>query len=276
MRPDKFENRHNHSNSGFTLLEFIIVIVIVAIMAISLSKLTNSTVYSYIDAKDRNRLSQSAKWITERISREVREALPQSVRANVSGSFHCVEFMAIVNASTYLDIPASGSLSSFNAVGYNLVADPANFVAIMPIDPASLYASSGVLAGVNSIVTSGIDPNQAVVTLNAATNFTRRSPQRRFYLLDTPVSFCLDDTNGNMTRHDGYAIAAAQQFPPPGGSVIGENFSANTTVFNYQLGTLSRSGLLQINLFSQNRGRNLTGNSESFDVFHEVHVRNVP
>lgn len=263
-------------NNGFSLLELIIVIVVLAIMAISLSRLTNTTVFSYIDAKDRNRLSQSAKWVTERISREVREALPQSVRTATSGNFHCVEFMAIVNASTYLDLPSSGSVLSFNAVGYNLVATPGNLVAIMPIDPTSLYASSGVLATVNSIVTSGVDPNQAIVSLTAATNFERRSPQRRFYLLNTPVSFCLNNLSGEMTRHDSYAIAAAQQFPPPGGTVIGENFTAVSTVFNYQLGTLSRSGLLQINLNSQNRSRNLTGTSESFDVFHEVHVRNVP
>ncbi len=59
-------------------------------------------------------------------------------------------------------------------------------------------------------------------------------------------------------------------------SLMGEDFSANGVVFNYQADTLSRAGLLQINFRVQNRNRSLTGNEESFEIFHEVHVRNVP
>jgi len=265
-----------NNQQGFSLIELIIVIIILGIMAISLGSLTSNTVYSYIDAKDRNRLSQSAKWVTERISREVREALPQSVRTRSSGSYHCVEFMPIENASSYLNLPANGSITNFDVVGFNLSSSTATLVAIMPINASSLYSAGGTLGSVASVVVSGADPNQAVVTLSAPTNFARRSPQNRFYLLNPPVSFCLNDSNGQMTRYSSYGITPNQQTPPNGGSQIGNNFSVSSTVFNYQAGTLSRSGLLQINLRSQNRSRSLVGSDESFDVFHEVHVRNVP
>jgi len=261
---------------GFTLLELIIVVLLLGIMAVSLGSLTSNTVYSYIDAKDRNRLSQSSKWIIEKISREIREALPQSVRTGVNGNFHCVEFMAIENASSYLNLPASGNITSFNAVGYNLTTSTANLVAIMPINTSSLYAVNGTLGNVLSIATFAGDPNQVVINLTGATVFNRRSPQNRFYLLNTPVSFCLDDNNGQLLKYSNYAITATQQFPPAIGNQLGENFFANGTVFNYQTGTLSRAGLLQINLTTQNRNRGLTGTSESINLFHEVHVRNVP
>jgi len=264
------------NQQGFSIMELVIVIIILGIMAISLGSLTSNSVYSYIDAKDRNRLSQSAKWVTERISREVREALPQSVRTGSTGNYHCVEFMPIENASSYLNLPASGSITSFDVVGFNLSTSSATLVAIMPINAASIYSAGGTLGNVASIDVSATDPNQAVVTLSAPTNFSRRSPQNRFYLLNPPVSFCLNDSNGQMIRYSNYGITANQQRPPNGGQQIGSNFSASSTVFNYQSGTLSRSGLLQINLRSQNRGRSLPGSDESFDVFHEVHIRNVP
>jgi len=267
---------NKYNQQGFSLIELIIVIIILGIMAISLGSLTSNSVYSYIDAKDRNQLSQSAKWVTERISREIREALPQSVRTGSTGNFHCVEFLPIENASSYLNLPANGSVTSFDVVGFNLSSSAASLMAIMPINASSLYSGGGTLGNVASIVVSASDPNQAVITLTAPTNFARRSPQNRFFLLNSPVSFCLDDSNGQMIRYSNYGITANQQRPPSGGEQIGSNFSASSTVFNYQSGTLSRSGLLQINLRSQNRGRSLSGSDESFDVFHEVHIRNVP
>lgn len=264
-------NRQN----GFTLLELVIVIVLLGIMSISLGKLTSNTVEGYVDAKDRNRLSQSAKWVIERISREVREAIPQSVRAGSSGGFHCVEFMPIENSSSYFDLPASGAVTSFTAAEFDLVANSANLVAIMPINSSGIYNVAGTLATIASVAPTA-DPNIVTVNLAAPTVFSNRSPQSRFFLLDGPVSFCLDNSNGQINRHSGYTITNTQSFPPSGGVLIGENFSANSTVFNYLNGTLGRSGLLQINLHAQNRSRSFSGNQESFDVFHEVHVRNVP
>jgi len=260
---------------AFTLIELVIVIVLIGILAISLGKITSFSVYSYIDAKDRNRNSQSSKWLIERISREIREALPQSVRTGNNGGIHCLEFMGILNASNALDLPASGSVTSFNAVGFDLTFSAGMSVAIMPINPTQTYSGSGTLGGVASIVPSG---SQSLITLNAPTVFSRRSPQDRFYLLSSPTSFCLDDSTGVVTRYTDYGVDATQSFPPSGATedLMGEDFSVNGDVFNYQPGNLSRTGLLQLNLRIQNRNRNLSGNSESFEVFHEVHIRNVP
>ncbi|TQV88544.1 prepilin-type N-terminal cleavage/methylation domain-containing protein [Aliikangiella coralliicola] len=260
---------------GFTLIELIIVIILIGILAVSFTNITSTAVFSYIDAKDRNRLSQSGKWLMERVSREVREALPQSIRSGNSINVHCVEFMNIVNASSYLNLPATGAVSSFDAVGFDLSFSAGLLVAVMPIDPTTTYTVAGTLGNVASIVPSG---SQSTINLSAPTTFDRRSPQDRFYLLDTPVSYCLNDNNGEVNRYTGYAITAAQVFPPAGGTteLMGEDFSANGTVFNYQPGTLSRAGILQINFRLQNRDRNLAGNDESFEIFHEVHVRNVP
>ena len=267
--------------SGFTLLELIIVIVLIGIMAISLSDVTKTAVYGYIDAKDRNRLSQSSKWIIERISRELREALPQSVRTNDDGNDYCVEFMSIDNASTYLSLPPAPTavINNFRAVGFNLSASLASRIAIMPINTDAVYNITGTLANISlTINLAGPDSGQVLISLSGGPRFDRRSPTNRFYLLNDPVSFCLNNSNGEITRYSEYGINTVQQFPPLAGlsSLMGENFSISGYIFNYQSETLSRAGLLQINLQAQNRSRNLLGNEESFNFFHEVHIRNVP
>lgn len=261
--------------SAFSLIELIIVIIIIGILAVSLSNITRNAVYSYIDGKDRNRQSQSGKWVAERISREIREALPQSVRTGDSGGIHCVEFMNIINASSYINLPASGNITTINAAGFDLSTTAATLIAIMPLNATTLYGATGTLGNVASIAAAG---SQVVITLTAPTNFNRRSPLDRFYLLSSPVSFCLNNNNGQITRHTGYSLAGGQQFPPTAGSsqLFEENFSANGNVFNYQPGTLSRAGLLQMNFRLQNRNRGLTGGEEAFEIFHEVHIRNVP
>lgn len=264
--------------AGFTLLELIIVIVILGIMAISLSNLSKDAVLGYVDAKDRNRFSQSTKWIIERISREIREALPQSVRVSSNGINYCVEFMAINNASSYLDLPSTGIVSTFKVVGYDLTPFNATKIAIMPINPGEVYNESGVLGNIVSITnltTPAADVGKAQVVIDPTT-FSRRSPTNRFYLLKDPVSFCLNNTNGRLTRHQDYGINSTQNLTPNAGSLMGEDLSVNGFVFNYQSDTLSRAGLLQMNFRAQSRNRNLSGNEESFEIFHEVHIRNVP
>ncbi|WP_196139765.1 prepilin-type N-terminal cleavage/methylation domain-containing protein [Aliikangiella sp. G2MR2-5] len=261
-------------HKGFTLFELIIVIVLIGILAISLGKISSVSVYSYIDAKDRNRMSHEARWIIERIAREARNAMAQSIRTGNNLGVDCVEFMPISNASISTNLPASGSISDFNAVAYNLSFQANTYVAIMPLTASSVYAINGVLAPIASVATTG---NESTITLSSPSNFTHRSPENRFLIVSRPVSFCLDTSSGQLSRYEGYNINQVQQIPPSiSGELIADNLSSGTGMFSYQPGVLSRSGILQINFRLQNSTRNLSGNSEAFEYFHEVHIRNVP
>ena len=261
---------------AFTMIELVIVIVLLGILSVSFANILSQSVFSYMDAKGRNEHSQTAKWVTEIISRSVREALPQSIRTGTSGSLDCLEYVEIVNAGSYFNLPATGPVSSFNIVSYDLVFQAGQSVAIMPINPASIYVGNNVVSPITSIAASG--PQQSLITLTSPTNFAQRSPQNRMYILSTPITFCLNNNTGLISRYFDYGFVAALAFPPSSATseIIGENFWANGNVFNYQSGTLQRSGLLQINFVIQDRVRFASGTAESFEVFHEVHVRNVP
>lgn len=264
------------NNRAFTLLELIIVILLISIMAISLGNLTSNSIYGYIDAKDRNKLSQSSRWLLERLTREIREALPQSIRTANSGGFYCVEFMPITNASSYIDLPANGLVSTVSAVNFDLLSTSSQIIAIMPINSNDLYSNNGVLGSIGSISASLINPSIVDIQLTSPTIFLRRSPQNRFYLLQTPVSFCLNSSSGTVNRYSNYAMSFVQATPPANGNPIAKSFVAIDSVFQYQPGSLTRSGLLQISLRAKNIDRITIGTEESFEVFHEVHLRNVP
>ena len=117
----------------------------------SFAKILSQSVVGYMDARDRNQHSQSAKWVIETISRAMREALPQSVRTGVSGDLNCVEYVSILNASSYINLPSNGNITSFNVVSYDLTFNPGISVAVMPISPASIYAGNGVVSQIASI-----------------------------------------------------------------------------------------------------------------------------
>jgi len=265
-----------NKQTAFSMIELVIIIVLLGVLSISFTKIISSSVSGYLDAKERNEHSQTAKWITEIISRSVREALPQSIRTGVSGDLDCVEYMQIKNATSYFNIPASGVVSSFNTVAFDVTFQTGYFVAIMPINLASIYTGSGVISAVASINSSGIAQN--LITLTNPTTFNQRSPQNRVFLLTSPITICLDNSSGLVTRYSNYGFSSNLLLPPSSGTseVLADHFWANGPVFNYQTGSLQRSGLLQLNFIIQNRNRYTAGTSESFEVFHEVHIRNVP
>ena len=68
-----------NKQSGFTLIEMIVVISIVAIIAGISSLIIGRSLDSYAALDRRNQLQASIRLVLERISREVRNAIPYSV-----------------------------------------------------------------------------------------------------------------------------------------------------------------------------------------------------
>src|SRR5690554_1980814 len=93
--------------AGFTLIELIMVIVLLAIVATVSVQFVSLSTRGALDVGARQHRSLAGVVVSEQISRQLREALPTSVRINASGS--CVEWMPIRAASYYLNLPDSMS-----------------------------------------------------------------------------------------------------------------------------------------------------------------------
>ncbi len=261
---------------GFSLIELVIVIILLAVVSVSMTTLFRDTTENYLQSESRHGMASSARLALERIGREIREALPNSVR--VSGSNDCVEFVPIIAATQYTELPTTSPGTSLTVVE----ADASNeisglnttnlYVMVIPLNTNEVYNSAlGHQAPVTGFTKLG--GNLTQVNINS-TRFNRQSPQNRIFFVRQPVSFCV--TGNNLNRYTDYGFNTSQ---PAIGAMGAGDLILNKVllvsngnpvdVFTYDPGTLNRNAILVIDL-------HLEGRNESINLEHEVHVRNFP
>lgn len=290
-----FINKQHHQ-SGFTLIEIVITIVVSSIMAVGLVSYIGDSVTGYISAGNRNQLASSGRTVLDRIAMELHNAVPNSVRVTaVNGGDQCMEFVPFLGATSYIDPPFTGQgADEFIVVGFNpaVVAGPAAglFVFIYPIDTGAVYAAPTLLPGspvppdpgsvyqgsraeIDSIAAADPD-GKVLITLVNGHRFNRRSPVQRIYLTEQPVSFCV--VGDRLYRYSNYGFAAVQPEPAglpaqaPGRALISNQLTnAGLTAFSLQAPTLRRNGLVRMNFMFEELG-------DVINLNHEVQLRNVP
>ena len=257
---------------GFTLVELIVVIVVSGIVATMLSSFITQPIEGYENLAGRATLVDVADTALRRIQRDVRRALPNSVRITGGGSV--LELLHTVDGGRYrLGLP--GDVLDFSSAdsGFDVLGALGNFSAI-DLSTAQLVVynlapsgtSSNAYFGDNRHGLSAAGSSASHLQLASAYLFPLTSPKRRFYVVDTPVTFYCDLASGEIRRYDGYAISAVQPAPPAGsGALLANRVSA--CAFSYQPGTASRSGLVRLSL-------ELTEAGETIRLMHQVHVDN--
>ncbi|PWK52928.1 PilW family protein [Pleionea mediterranea] len=261
---------------GFTLIELVIVIVLLSVMAVSIATLFRDTTEGYMQAESRIGMASSARLALERVGREVREAMPNSIRVN--GGNNCVEFVPIEAATRYTDLPTTSPGTTINVVEQDASTKISGlntsnlFVMVIPLNTNEAYnAAAGHYSSVSSFSKLGNNETQVTISSN---RFRRNSPQDRIFFVRQPVSFCV--VGNNLNRYDNYGFNTSQPAPASMGTptlvldrVLLSSNGNPVDVFNYDSGSLNRSALLVIELY-------LDGRKEFINLEHEVHVRNFP
>ena len=253
---------------GFNLIELVVTITVIGIiMAGTLAYVTNS-VTAYTATARRDQLTSLGRTTIEKVSRELRAALPNSVRVNNN----CIEFFPTLGGSIYQTLPVDIAAASFTAVDFSLISSSGtNYVVVYPYDATALYAAAnpGPLAAYSG--KSGSPTT--TVSLSTSHQFSHQAPQRRFYVVSSPVSYCIVGTD--LMRYQNYGIHAAQSAPPSGGSntLIAQDIqtsdsAATVTPFTYTPGTLRRSGVITLDF-------RFLISDEWIRLTHEVHIQNV-
>ena len=264
---------------GVTLLEMIMVIVITGIIGAAIAVFVRRPVESYVDATRRAQLTDITDTAVRRITRDLRTALPNSVRVDATGRY--IEYLQTTGGGRYraevtdtgtgdlLDFTAAdpsfdvvGAMPDFSAAGtkyivvYNLNADPA-------ITASNAYGTDNREAYASNSGTA--------ITLAAAKQFPVPSPGKRFHVVQHAVTYHCDLATGVLRRYWGYAIQRTPQpTPPAGGSsallaskVSGCSFAYSTS------GSTQRTGVVSLTL-------QISDGGETVRVFQQVHVSNVP
>ncbi len=273
---------------GFTLIELVVAITLLGIVGGMASVFLGNTLEGYSALNRRDQLQTSLRMAVERISRELRHALPNSVctddgsGCNNPGSI--VYFIRTVDAGEYQTRSgnyASGlaraalpvtpsSASSFDVLsGTGLNAAAGQWIVVYNTDNSDIYSSGSRRQQINAISskdTNGTAPDDVdVIQFASSVSFPTHSPTRRFHVIENnAVIFYLQGTD---------LFRAQSSFASPSSATAGteklllENVSACT--FTYVPGSLLRSGLLRINITVDN-------GTESLQMIHEAQVYNAP
>lgn len=182
---------------GFTLVELVMVILLLGIMATFSSQFIGIGTQIYGDASSREQLMSDARFALERLNRELRDAVPGSVRVedslgNVVEQGNCLRFWPIATASRYLSPNGSGGLTIITPVRLPEVGELA---IVYPLASPDLTLDQGCLYG-NCVarVTSVGSPVSGALPLVVDNVFTKDSPSWRIYFANQQVRYCVTDS----------------------------------------------------------------------------------
>ncbi|WP_207060640.1 PilW family protein [Motiliproteus sp. SC1-56] len=274
------------ASRGFTLIELIVVIVVMGIMAFGTVQFIVNSSQGYADAARRGRLGSTGAVAVEQLARELRNALPNSVRAGRSPNvgIPCLEYVPVLAGTHYLDIPVQSASSGFLSVPF--MAPPAiGRVAVYPLQAADIYRLASVpgepsVISAEKVITAPSDlVGTAAVRVGWGSShaFPSASPTGRWFMVDEPVSFCV--VGDKLFRYAGYGFHSVQPFPqessaPLPAAVPQRRLLADALVlegepFRLIAATLQRNALVRLDL-------SFKAGDEGVRIQHEVQLRNVP
>lgn len=271
--------RAHRPQNGFTLIEMVMVIVITGIIAAMIGVFIRSPIEGYMDLTRRAELVDSAESALRLMARDIRRALPNSIR--ISGN--ALEMINTLDAVRYRTDPPGNAAqrlefnkadTDFNAIGrFTNITTPYStssarlVVYNLGVPGADAYNGNVITpAGTTITIAADTAPGEDHINLDIGHQFAYESPRQRLFLVDGPISYYCDLATGRLLRDSGYAIQAVQPTTPAGTPVTTHVSGCSIT---YQPGTSNRAALVTLAL-------TLSDSGESINLLHQVHVDNVP
>jgi len=240
------------TSSGFSLIELIVVIIILGVLAVATSTFINFGTKIYTETTARDQLVSSARFAIERLNRELRNALPNSLR--LTNSNQCLEFTPIIESTIYTDIPVIPETvrDNINVIKFDEAFDSNWSAIVYPLTTDDVYpltsSNNDKVHSVDSIVATG---DEWVITLDNDVVFAEDSPTQRIYFINESVEYCVQ--NNTLTRN---------------GTLMAQDIY-NTNPFEVIAPTLQRNAMVQVHFRFEK-------NSEQVTFNNEVQVLNVP
>lgn len=275
---------------GFTLVELVIVITLTGVVAVLASTIVGNQVLGYVDMSRRAALTAKADMALQLMARELRSAVPYSIRVTGGSAIEWVPVLSwgryrkLVNAVQTDTLDFSAPDDQFEVLYANaLPVLPASARMVVGntssngVDGVNIYggAGTGVLVPAGSHV---ITPASTTLSLlgnniqfSASHQFSLASLASRFYLVNNATSYVCNA--GTITRYEGYNIQATQ---PTNGAAAPLSSAAsavlleNVTGCSFGYTAIDTShGLVTLTIQIEQDG-------ESVTLYHVVNVENRP
>lgn len=300
QHPDAPSLLRRHPAAGFTIVELVVAITLMGIIAAVIGTFIGRPVEAYIATQRRGDLTATADFALRRMSRDIKLALPLSLRTTCVGtcsdetnSIWYIEFLQTKAGGRFAYNPACYSGTGCNSIttlgnvndgSWTFNANSDRLVLFSqfnkPTCPADLSAWCGNTYAPR-ITAFGSGGTSQTISF-AQTNFSAAAdqPPYRFKVVDGPVTFVCNPVNGTLTRYSGYAL---QDNPQPTDltaaplnaatrGLLAANVSACRVDYDgnpsAQFGLQGR-GLMSLRL-------DLTRNSETVSLYHQIAINNVP
>jgi len=266
--------------TGFTLVEMIVVIVITGIIAGIVAIFIKAPVEGYVDSARRAELTDIADTAVRRMARDVRIAVPNSLRVPDAST---VEFLPTKDGGRYR--AGSGGTNNVLDFGvadgsFEIIGSPIAFTQNVDYIVVGSTQSDAVppydqtTNGVLRLYTGATGMQTVVNFTNTALPTWAELPSQRFDVVDgtqQAVTYRCEnvgtDANGTGTGqlkrywHYGFTHAVGTT-----SAILADKVS--DCVITYDLPN-QRFGLLAVRLTLQEAG-------ESVTLYHEIHVNNLP
>lgn len=274
--------------SGFTLVEMIVTMVVLAIVGSMVAVFIGAPVAGYRDAVTRAEMTDLADTVLRRMSRDVRLALPNSVR--VSGT--TIEMLLTRTGGRYLaaDDGIAGDVLDFVTpsqrtftvvgdmpTGKQAIASGAAGDRIVVFNLGPGFSPADAYTGENAALVDGIAGNIITLASNpfATQNPPMPSPSSRFHVVREAVRYtCIPGAGGTgrLLRQSGYGINQDITTPTVGGvSALAANNVSACSFSVVSLGT-TRTSLVIFSITLQVPG----SRDGPVTLTHQVHVDNTP
>lgn len=257
-------------HKGFTLVELVVTIVIIGILSSLGGMFISQPIEGYIDLERRTELVDQAEMSLRRMQRDIRAALPNSIRISADGNR--LEMLHVVAGGRYRRSGA-GDIIDFSVAdtSFDVLGGVERFGAVAVGDLVVIYNLAATGDTANAYAGDNSTPvllNSTATNINISNQFPFASPLQRFFIVDTAITYRLRD--GALTRHSGY-VFNNNQFNPgaAAGDLVASNIVLAASQFVYDAGTASRSGLVRMQLALEKAGERIT-------LLHQVHVDNAP
>lgn len=260
--------------SGFTLVEMIMVIVITGILGSMAAVFIKMPVQQYVDVARRAELTDIMDLALGRMENDIRSALPHSARAS---SVACTG-----GTCSFLEIlPSSGSGRYRNGAGgtgdaLTIAASDASFEVLgaMPTFASGvqvIVTDNTVAAAYNADYrTSWVSTSAPIVTITPLpSGFPSPSPSVRFHIIDQAVSYVCDPA-GTLTRYS-YPISTIQ---PTATTGLGAARLLANNVNSCSFGVTDNNGAVGNSLVAISLG--LSKDGETAMLYKVVHVGSEP
>ena len=290
---------------GFSLLELILVVVLLGVLASGAGLLITKPIEAYNDQLRRQQLVDQGEMALRQIARDLRRALPNSVRVVPVGGGWALEMVNTVDGARYRDEVGGDYTDPVDWLDFSTADNSFNLLGLLPTGalasdhrlviyntaPSNIYVditdtvtpNEGIVTPATttlalSLKTPAISDNEHSISLSTPFLFTQQSPGQRLFVIDGAISYVCNPATNSLIRYDSYAyqnpqlttdVALSALTGVRSGVVV--NWLSACTI-EYAEGTTQRGGMVSMTIALNDPA--VPG--ERISLYHQVHVVNVP